>query len=662
MRRAFCVMVFFLAVPRGWSQVKPATDGDGAMLPARAVCRLGSNRLLHADFIVATAFSPDGRKFASASCDQQGMLWEWPTGKLLHKVPGGELRFSPDSQFLAVWQKTELTIVDVGTGETVLQESAKSLPVFSRKKRLIAWPVQSTKIAVREVSPASTASFREAQHAIKALAFDGAGDLLLAETDNKRIHVRNLDQRKELHRIELGDQQVAWAEFTLDARRLAFFTKDQELTVFDLATGKPAFQRSHIPEKFEPRAVRDDGKLLLLAEHSATQGMLWSIADAKSVALLSGGRAGIGAFAPQGDLLATGGINSPHAPLFWHTRTGERADLFPGHHSPVISVAVSPDGKEAATCTFIRGDPFVYVWDTATGKPPRKLEAFADGASCVAFTPDGKQIVASGFWDKTKDAGVWDARSLKSVRTVKGHMHGAQLLAISDDGKKLATVGGGTRPDDVIIWDLQTGRVLAKHPTLGESTHCVAFLPGGRTLALGDSRKIHFWDWETGRERALNQSVFRLALSPDGWLVAVVDRVGVRLIEILTGAEVWSHPQPVTPTSTAGVATIAPDGRTVVVAWGTGVVNCFDWSTEDGALLFRGGGPGVFSRDGRRVAAIDGATALIWRMDDVMDRPRPKAAKADAKDLDTWCQLLTQGIVRPPIKPCGSSLRREMFR
>lgn len=44
-------------------------DRDGDPLPERAISRLGSRRLLHADYVTATAFSPDGKKFASSSID-----------------------------------------------------------------------------------------------------------------------------------------------------------------------------------------------------------------------------------------------------------------------------------------------------------------------------------------------------------------------------------------------------------------------------------------------------------------------------------------------------------------------------------------------------------------------------------------------------------------
>jgi WD40 repeat protein len=137
------VALFLLTSPLGRARGENRTDQDGVPLPERAVCRLGSSRFLLPDSVIATAFSPDGKRFASASGDGQGMIWEWPSGKPLHKVPDGELRFSPNSQFLAVWRKDRWHVVDVRTGATVLAGRATALPVFSTRSDRIAWTAGS---------------------------------------------------------------------------------------------------------------------------------------------------------------------------------------------------------------------------------------------------------------------------------------------------------------------------------------------------------------------------------------------------------------------------------------------------------------------------------------------------------------------------------------
>lgn len=643
--------LFLLPVSLGWVRGEGRTHQDGFPLPERAVCRLGSSRFLHADSVMATAFSPDGKRFASADGNGQGMIWEWSSGKPLHKVPGGELRFAPNSQFLAVWRKDRWQVVDVRTGATAVAGRGTALPVFSTTSDRIAWPADPNRVGVQELSPTSQSRFLHSAHTVKALAFDAEGNVLAAEMKGLDIAVRDLSRGKEVRHFDLGGQEAEWAAFTSGARRLAFSTKRGRVSVFDLRTGKPCFPASQVPADFQPRVLREDGKLLLLGGRITFSGLLWDLERARAVSPLTDRFAETGAFTPKGDLLATGGRNSLHAPLLWDTKTGQYLDLFPGHHGHVLCVAFSPDGKEAATCSFLQGDLFLRFWDTATGKQLRKLEVYPAGASQVAFSPDGKRVVACGACGKG-DASVWEADTFKKVLDVKGHLCCAQLLALSSDGKKLATVGGATSPDDVIVWDLETGKRLARHPKLGESSAHVVFLPGDHTLALGDTGLrevgIHLWDWETNREQTIKAPGSNMAFSPDGWLVAVAEKGGTKLIEVLTGAVVWSAPAAAVRATqwriASGSLAFAPDGRTIAVGSGNGVVHLLDWSREGASRFFRACDTGpchmTFSRDGRRLAGVDNATALIWDVSDIVGRPPQKRAKVSTKEMEDWCRSL----------------------
>ncbi|MGB7545597.1 MAG: TIR domain-containing protein, partial [Methanothrix sp.] len=74
-----------------------------------------------------------------------------------------------------------------------------------------------------------------------------------------------------------------------------------------------------------------------------------------------------------------------------------------GHGDRVLSVAVSPDGKWAASGS---SDRSVKIWDLESGKCRRTLKGHQDKVGSVAITPDGKRIL-SGSSDNT--VSVWDA-------------------------------------------------------------------------------------------------------------------------------------------------------------------------------------------------------------------------------------------------------------
>ena len=73
--------------------------------------------------------------------------------------------------------------------------------------------------------------------------------------------------------------------------------------------------------------------------------------------------------------------------------------------------AWSPDGKMLA---FAGTDLQVQVTDSASGKVLRKLKGPKESIKAVAFSPDGKWL-ATGGWDEF--VRVWDVRTGKRLHS-----------------------------------------------------------------------------------------------------------------------------------------------------------------------------------------------------------------------------------------------------
>ncbi|CAH2402703.1 WD40 repeat domain-containing protein [Mesorhizobium escarrei] len=64
----------------------------------------------------------------------------------------------------------------------------------------------------------------------------------------------------------------------------------------------------------------------------------------------------------------------------------EEIRCFKGHHGPVWSVALSPDGKTLATGS---NDYTAQLWDVATGKEINRLKGHGAADSSITITPEG---------------------------------------------------------------------------------------------------------------------------------------------------------------------------------------------------------------------------------------------------------------------------------
>jgi WD40 repeat protein len=111
--------------------------------------------------------------------------------------------------------------------------------------------------------------------------------------------------------------------------------------------------------------------------------------------------------------------------------------------SPVLSVAVTPDGKYVVSGS---GDEMVRLWDLATGNEVRRFTGHEEPVWSVAVTPDGKYVV-SGSGDNT--VRLWELATGKEVRRFTGHEQEVRSVAVMPDGKYIVS---GSEDNTVRVW------------------------------------------------------------------------------------------------------------------------------------------------------------------------------------------------------------------
>jgi hypothetical protein len=156
------------------------------------------------------------------------------------------------------------------------------------------------------------------------------------------------------------------------------------------------------------------------------------------------------------------------------------------------------------------------------GQPPQRVRLGPHPGICaVALSPDGRWAATAGRPDG--DTFVWETAGGKRVAWIAAR--GWKKLLFSPDGRWLVTAAGEERA--VRFWRVGTwepGLVIQKE---GQQTVALAFRPGGGELAVAEFlRGIRLLDPATGEDLALleapeDNSATGLCFSADGGQLAV---------------------------------------------------------------------------------------------------------------------------------------------
>lgn len=268
-------------------------------------------------------------------------------------------------------------------------------------------------------------------------------------------------------------------------------------------------------------------------------------------------------FSPDGKTLASVRLEVVE---LWDVSTGRLVTTLEGHDSLVESASFSPDGKTIASAGG--EDRTVKLWDVKTGRVTVTLRGHGDSVTSACFSPDGK-TVASGcrngavrLWAASTGMGL----AMFADRDVR---YGGPV-AYSPDGKTLASVD----EKGVRLWDVTTGRQTRTFESADilERTNCLAFGPGGKSLATGCCGwpVVKLWDVKSGQRLRVfegheDRQMTCVAFSPDGQLLAAGFRAGftnntIKVWEPATGsliATLVGHEEFVNSVA------FSPDGKTL---------------------------------------------------------------------------------------------------
>jgi WD40 repeat protein len=186
--------------------------------------------------------------------------------------------------------------------------------------------------------------------------------------------------------------------------------------------------------------------------------------------------------APDGRRLALAVHNNAGLVYFWEVEDGKLLGA-----TRAVAVAFVADSHRALLSV---GNDLV-LWDVDTMKELKRLAGHTEIVYAVAVSPDGR-IAASGSTGTANAIRLWDLESGKELHVLPGHTAEIAQVAFSPDGRRLLSA---SHDKTVRLWDVAGGKELACFREHTEYVTGVAFSPGGRRAASSSGdRTVRIWN------------------------------------------------------------------------------------------------------------------------------------------------------------------------
>lgn len=459
----------------------------------------------HSSHITRFCFSSDGRRLASASHDDDAIVWDTADGRRVailgeHDANVIDLAFSPDGKQLAT-ASSDRTIrrwwTDTG-------ERTRTLKGHLSRIESIAWAADGRTIL---------SGSRDGT----ALVWDGG---LSDGPGVMRGH----------------DREVDGLTFLPDSPRMVSWSRDGSARLWDADTTTFILRFGPRREPIRAAALSPDGRVVavgadddLVILHDTSDGSTRHTlrGHARQVVSLD--------FSADGKLVASGSTDGDGR--LWDAATGALRKTLPGHSSGVVAIRFSPDGRHVAT---LEQSGTARLWEVEGEGDPKLLDSVTEPVRSIAFSPDGALLALGCEGGRTC---LVHPRSGAPAGSLQADGKSVTNLAFDPMSKRLVTV----TPNSVChLWSVADKVHIHRLAGHLSAIHAVRFSPDGTRIATGGSdRTVRLWEAETGTPlltlRGHRGAVLGLAFSTDGQDLASTSADGNVRLWTRTDAEIHAQ-------------------------------------------------------------------------------------------------------------------------
>ena len=461
-----------------------------------------------------------------------------------------------------------------------MQEPCK-LGSLSRNGELLACGTDDNKIKIFNVSTATILhELNKESEAIRRLKWS-PDDKKLASIVSGVVSIWDTTEGVLLKTIAVNQYDDASLEWSPDGINVAISTsRTKIIQIWNVESGNYWQTLEGHWKPVQNVAWSPDGKILASGSADSTI-RLWDISNGKEIKRFEGhtGMVNNVTFSTDGKTLASAGAYDDMTVRVWSVDTGEQLRVFTHNNYLLESITFSPNndwlswvnvdramewvnmdnGEFANNLELIFGgmrnfslsqddemlavgscDGFIRLWNLASGKLIKQIDAHNGCVEKVQFSPDAKMLISSsGYPDKT--VRLWNVQSGEKLQEFQMDAH---LVQYSPDGKMLATVD---RWNDkkVFLWNAITGEQLFVLEGFSKAISQIKFSPEGKFLAVVEyyGSIVRLWDMSNGNQinqfRGSGAHITSMDFSKDGNLFVIGSGNNfIRFMDVKTGKEI----------------------------------------------------------------------------------------------------------------------------